>query len=156
MSDKCGFPRDRLMEYVYSGTEEAKDIAEIEAHIKGCAGCAEKAAGYKSAIKAYSEIKVDFSEDVWDIQRQEIIRKIRKERKDPFAAVLKVFSFVFGHKKLGFALLLVALAGVWAGHYRNQAALQRDRVMIEKVDVLENMEILERLDFYRDLAELGI
>jgi hypothetical protein len=158
MKKECVFFDDKLLEFAFGELEAEPDLKKkVEEHVAICEDCWKKVDEYKRAARAAAgAMKVDFSEEVWEIQRKEIIKRITY-RPDYAAAVKKFLLGLITTQKLaaGFALLIFLAAGAGAGlKYREYTEkLKAERTMISKVDMLENIDIIERLDFYRKMSE---
>ena len=158
MKKECEFFSGKLLEFAMGELEAEPELKKkIEEHVSICTDCWKKVDGYRKAGEtAASVMKVDFSDDVWEMQRKEIIRKVT-QKPDVAGAVRKFLTGLLTVNRLaaGFALVLMLATGTVAGlKYHDYAEkLKAERVMISKVDMLENMEIIERLDFYKKLSE---
>ena len=158
MKNKCDSLEEKIIEFVYGeaepGTEE-----EIKAHLDSCEGCKRKVAGYKKVAERAGSIKVDFSDDIWRMQRESIIRRVRKEKDAGVLGWLgKAVRGLFEARKLSFALAVLLLIAVGAGiqNYKKNEMLARDKAITEKFELYENLEILERLDFYAEVSQKGV
>jgi anti-sigma factor RsiW len=158
MKKECEFFDDKLLEYALGELEAEPELKKkIEEHTGICTDCWKKVDGYKStAAAAATAMKVELSEDAWELQRKEIIKRATY-RVDVPAEIRKFLLNLLTTRKLatGFALFIVLAAGAGAGikYYNYSKQLQAERTMITKVDMLENIEIIERLDFYKKMSE---
>lgn len=158
MKKECAFFDGKLLEYAMDELEAEPELKKkVEEHVSGCADCWKKADGYRRAMRtAAGVMKVDFSDEVWEVQRREIIRRVT-HKTDVLRAVREFLGRLLTTRRLaaGFALTLVLAAGAGAGYryYANARQLHAERTMISKVDMLENMELIERLDFYKKMSQ---
>jgi len=158
MKKECEFFDDKLLEYAFGELDAEPELKKkIEQHTGICTDCWHKVDEYKKASAAAAEaMNVEFSQDAWELQRKEIIKRVTY-RPDVPANIRKFFVNLLTTRKLatGFALMMVLAAGAGAGiKYHNYSKqLQAERTMITKVDMLENIGIIERLDFYKKLSE---
>lgn len=80
MDEKCKSTEEKLTEYVYNEMPETLK-AEFEAHINSCEKCRLVVEEQRKIISLFQDMKVDFSEDVWHIQRQIVMKKLETEKK---------------------------------------------------------------------------
>lgn len=158
MKKECGFFDDKLLEYSLDELEAEPELKKkIEDHIGICTDCWKKADAYKQTAAAAREaMKVDFSEETWEMQRKEIIKRVTY-RPDILAAVRKFLVSLLTTRKLasGFAMMVFLAVGTGAGvkYYNYTKQIQAERTMISKVDLLDNMDLIERLDFYKKISD---
>jgi hypothetical protein len=158
MKKECMFFDDKLLEYALAELDTEPELkAKIEGHTSICMDCWKKVDAYKkTSAAAAAAMKVDLSEEVWEVQRKEIIKRVTY-RVDVLAEIRKYILKMLTTRKLaaGFALFMFLAAGAGAGfrYFEYSEKLKSERVMISRVDMLENIEIIERLDFYKKMAE---
>jgi len=158
MKKECEFFREKLRDYAMGGLEsEPELVRKISEHTAICAECWNEADAYKKAMEtAASVMRVEFSEDVWEMQRREIIKRVTY-RPDIIAGIKKALASFFTTRRLaaGFALALIVAAGAGAAfrHYSYTRELKTEQTVISRLDMLENIEIIERLEFYKKLSE---
>jgi predicted anti-sigma-YlaC factor YlaD len=155
MKRDCGFIQENLLDYVYHELNNAKLKKDIDEHIKECPECVEKVEQYREIESTVKEMKVEFSDSVWELHRRGIHEKLN--RKEPgllnnFAAFLKHF---FSLRQIGVALLVLLLAGVGTQYFRGVQSTEDQRIVTEQMDMFQNMEIIERLEFYTQISEKG-
>ncbi len=159
MSKKCGMDREEIIDYINGETEAPKKRDEIKKHLKECEECAGEAEKYRNIIKSVKTIKADFSEDVWAMQRESIIRKLREEKKESLPArFFKFVSGVFSLRRAGLAFLLLAAFGAgffYYGSYRQGISLEKERKITKNLEFYESLEVLERLDYYKKISREG-
>lgn len=158
MKKECGFYDDKLLEFSFGELDAEPELKKkVEEHLAICIECWEKVDGYrKTSATAAAAMKVDFSDEVWEMQRREIIKRATY-KVDVLAEIRNFITGLLTTRKLatGFALLVFLAVGSGAGYnyFKYAEKLKSERVMISKVDMLENIEIIERLDFYKKMAE---
>ena len=158
MKKECEFFDDKLLEYALGELDAEPGLKKkIEEHIAICTDCWKRVDDYKkTSAAAAAAMKAGLSEDAWELQRKEIIKRVTY-RPDVMAEIRKFLTKLLTTRKLatGFALLIVLAAGAGAGimYYNYSKQLQAERTMITKVDMLEYIDIIERLDFYKKMSE---
>lgn len=158
MKKECEFFDDKLLEYALGELDTEPELKKkIGEHIGICTDCWKKVDEYRQAsAMAASVMKVDFSDDVWAVQRKEIIRRVTY-RVDVLEVIRKFLVKVMTTRKLaaGFAMLIMLAAGAGAGfkYHAYQENLKAERTMTSRIDMFENMEIIERLDFYKTMND---
>ncbi len=150
---KCGVDNSLLADYIYGEIEDASKVKELEGHIKGCAECAKETDALRAVLKASKLSRVNFSEEVWSMQRQDILRKVRQSKPTP-VSFMKAFFGLFSFKKLGLAVLIVVMAGVGTQYFRYVKSVEQQKAIAEKMELLQNLAIIERLDFYEKISGL--
>jgi anti-sigma factor RsiW len=148
---KCGIKSELLADYIYGEIEDKARLRSLEQHIKDCPDCTREAAELGEILKAAKAARVDFSGDIWSMQRQNIIRKIRKI-KAPGKGLSAVWHALFDIKKLSVAAVILVMVGVGAQYYRYIKASQEQSAIADKLELLQNLEIIERLDFYEKMS----
>jgi len=146
------FTKEEILDFVCGEIADADKKQEIEEHIKSCAQCAAVEKEYRAVTDAANTLSVDFSEDIWKMQRDSIIRRLRKTE-SVFDKIRVFAAGLFEIKKIGVAFLLVLFIGAGATVYKHNKTLARDKAITEKMEFFENMEIIERLEFYEKVAE---
>lgn len=156
MKKECEFYSDKLLDYAYGELplELEKRVSE---HAAICVDCWKEVDGYKKAAQvAASAMTVDFSGDIWEMQRREIIKRV-VYRPNIFKEAVKFLVRSFSARKLaaGLALLvLMAAAGAFGLKYLNdEKTLEAQMNITNKIDMFDNMPIIERLDFYKKMSD---
>lgn len=161
MKKECEFFSGKLLEYVYNELDAEPALKKkIEEHIAICTDCWKKVEDFRATSAAAADsMKPEFSEEVWEMQRRQIIKRI-KHRVDVAAEIRKFLKNILTTRKLaaGLALFIMLAAGAGAGftYYRHQEQLRTERIITAKIDMFENMGVIERLDFYKKMHEKGI
>jgi hypothetical protein len=161
MKKECEFFSDKLLEYAFNELDGEPELKKkIEEHTAICTDCWNKVDGYrKTSAAAAAAMKPEFSEDVWEMQRRQIIKRVT-HKVDVIAEARKFLKNVLTTRKLaaGFALFVALAAGAGAGftYYSHEEKLREERVITAKIDMFENMGVIERLDFYKKMQEKGI
>lgn len=159
MKKECGFFRDRLFDFSIGEIEP--DIAEkIKEHIELCPDCWKIVDDYKRTDSTVAGIlKVDFSEDIWQMERKEIIKRAT-QKIDIKKEVLKILKMLFTTKRVLTAavatVLLVFCVMVGGIQYKKSQELNKQKIVIQNIGLFENIELLERLDFYKKINDKGI
>jgi hypothetical protein len=148
---KCTISSGTLVDYIYGEIDDVSKLHEIELHIKSCPDCLMEIGRLEAVKKAAEANRVDFPEEIWSVQRQNILRKIRTDApaKKSFGGI---FHGIFDVKKLSLAALIIIMAGIGTQYYRNVKILDEQKAMADKMELLQNMEIIERLDFYEKMS----
>ena len=159
MKKECEYFADKLLDY--SMEELEPDIAEkVKQHIEICPECWKITDDYKktSSITA-GVLKVDFSEDVWEMERKEIIKRAT-QKTDIKKVIVKIFKMLFTAKRVLTAAVatIIFICSITTGfiQYKKNQELTKEKHIIQNIDLFENIEILERLDFYQKINEKGI
>jgi len=159
MKKECEFFREKLSDYV-SG-ERTPDIAEkVKEHVEICPDCWQITDDYKKANSTVSDVlSVDFSEDVWEMERKEIIKRAM-QKTDIGKEIIKRLKILFTAKRVltsaVVTIILVCFIGTGVIQYNKSQEIKKERQIIQNIGLLKNMEILERLDFYKKIAESGV
>jgi anti-sigma factor RsiW len=154
MEGKCGMIKDTIIEYIYGELEPGKR-ALFEAHLKECPECAKLAAGYAKVREAFEKVRPEMTQEDFDFHRENTVAKIN----EPQPGIIDRIKSFLTVQKLAYAMavLLLVAAGAGTGYYTSYTGkLAKEKAIAEKMDMLENMEIIERLDFYKQMSEGGI
>jgi|GEM_PF-1861758 len=150
----CAKVKELLVDYAYN--ESAREDRQfVESHIERCALCAEELEGIKKTASAASSMKAELPEHMWDMHLNGIMKRLNKPAKKVFAFNLK-FGFNIRPLAAGFAGLLMIAAGTLAyfGYFnKSMPSDSRETEMAESLDMMQNMEIIERLEFYKTMTE---
>ncbi len=149
MNEKCGITDETLVDYVYDEIEDAAKRKEVEEHIKTCAECGAGVKELELVKKTAENADVDFSDDIWDVHRQGVLRKLAKKEKP-----MRNFREVFNVKTFALAAIILLMSGVGLQLYRSFQATQEQQVIADKADLLQNIDIIERLDFYEEISNI--
>ena len=152
MKRLCGITDELLVDYIYEEIEDAAKLAEIEAHVKNCALCAAELKQLDLVKKASKNADIDFSGDIWAMHKQGVLRKLAKKENVLMNLRVKVLS-VFDFKVLGLAALILMFTGAGMQYYRVVKATQDQKAMAGQMELLQNFEIIERLDFYEKISK---
>ena len=94
---------------------------------------------------------VEFSKEIIKRATQKI--DIKKE-------IIKIFKLLFTTRRVLTAAVLtiflvfcITLGGI---QYKKNQELNKEKIIIENIGLLENMELLERLDFYKEINKKGV
>ncbi|MCX8093079.1 MAG: zf-HC2 domain-containing protein [Candidatus Goldbacteria bacterium] len=156
MKKECEFFRDKLLDY--SMDELDADIVEkVKAHLEICPDCWKIVDDYKKINSiTVNVLKVDFSDDIWEMERKEIIRRVT-QKIDLKKEIIRILKILFTVKRVLTAavvtILLVTCITFGGIQYKKNQELNKEKIIIENIGLLENLEILERLDFYKKLGE---
>lgn len=156
MKKECEFYNDKLLEHAYG--ELTPDLEKkVSEHIGICVDCWKKADGYKKASKvAAAAMQVDFSGEVWEMQRREIIKRATY-RVNIWKEAVKFLVDIFSGRRLaaGLALFILLAAGGVAGfkYFQHEKVLEAQMTITNKIDMFDNMPIIERLDFYSKMSD---
>jgi anti-sigma factor RsiW len=149
---KCGIKSETLVDYIYGEIEPGGDINGLEAHISGCPGCRAELERLRAVREAGASLKVDFSADVWNMQRSAIMKELKKKKKTG----MDVFEFLRGKFPAGAILaaaLILMVAGAVITFFYHAKAVEQQRTFAEKSEMLQNLDVIERLDFYEKISE---
>jgi anti-sigma factor RsiW len=156
MKKECEFYDDKLLEYACGELTPGLE-KKVSEHTAICVDCWKKVDGYKKASQvAASAMKVDFSDEIWEMQRREIIKRVTY-RVNIWKELVKFLVKSFSTRKLaaGFALFILLAAGGAAGfkYFQHEKVLEAQMTITNKIDMFENMAIIERLDFYTKMSD---
>ncbi len=146
----CGVSSEALAEYIF-GEMEPSEASRIAGHIKECSACREEIKKLSAVSEAVKSIEVDFSGDIWDMQRASIIRKLEKKEKQN-VSIFRVFSPGFMLKTAGAAALIFILAAAGFKAFDYIKTVESRQAIAGNTEMLQNLEILERLDFYEKIS----
>ncbi len=152
MSIDCKFIEEKLIEYVYDEITDNYTIEEIKQHLKICFKCREKYEAYIKIKENIKKIDINFPEEVWDLHRQEIKKKLY-ERKTAIAVIKETIFNLFNIKKIVFAFLIILFAFVGIQFVKTNQENEKYKKIIENIDILENISVIEQLDFYTKIKE---
>ncbi len=158
MKKECGFFRDKLADFAMNEMDAEPELKKkIDEHVSICTDCWKVVDAYRKAAEtAASVMRVEFSDDVWEMQRREIIKKAT-HKADVLGALRKSLGSFLITRKLaaGFALAVMVAAGAGAAYKYNsyRQEIRAEKTIISRLDMLENMEIIERLEFYKKISE---
>jgi|YelNatPaOPRAMG01_1025707.scaffolds.fasta_scaffold15432_6 hypothetical protein len=159
MKKECEFFRDKLLDY--SIEELDTEISQkVKEHIEICPECWKIVDDYKKTNSLITGmLKVNFSEDVWEMERKEIIKRAT-QKIDIKKEIIKIFKLLFTTRRVLTAAVLtiflvfcITLGGI---QYKKNQELNKEKIIIENIGLLENMELLERLDFYKEINKKGV
>ncbi len=159
MKKECEFFRDKLLDY--SIGELADDISEkVKEHIEICPDCWKIVDDFKKTNSITAGVlKVDFSDDIWEMERKEIIKRAT-QKIDIKKEIMNILKILFTAKRVltaaAAAILLIFCITIGGIQYKKNQELSKEKTIIENIGLLENIEILERLDFYKKLGEKGV
>lgn len=159
MKKECQFFRDKLLDYSIGELEP--DISEkVKEHIEICTDCWKIVDDYKKISSITVDIlKVDFSEDIWEMERKEIIKRIT-QKIDIVKEIKNILKILFTTNRVLTAvfatILLVFCITVGGVQYKKNKELNKEKIIIENIGLFENIELLERFDFYKKIAEKGV
>ncbi len=147
--DKCKNTKERIIEYIY-GEMDIAGKAGFEAHLKECPDCGKLVLSYAKVRDAYAKAEVRLSDSAWQAQLVGIKLKLA-ENKPTLIEKMKAFLSV---KKLSFAMaIMLMVAGAGTGIYTSEKLRTQDRTIAEKMEMLENLDIIERFDFYKQVSD---
>ena len=159
MKKECEFFRDKLL--YYSIDELDTELSQkIKEHIEICSDCWKIVDDYKRTNTLIIDVlKVKFTEDIWEMQRKEIIKRVTQKfniKKE----IINILKLLFTTKRVltaaVFTFLLLFSITFGTIHYKKIQELNKEKVIIQNIDLLENMQLLERLEFYKKLNEKGV
>ncbi len=151
MKFDCKFIEENLIEYIYEEISDPDISAGIKEHLKLCFKCREKYEAYMKIKESAKKIAVNFPEEVWDLHRQEIKKKITT-KKSIADIKEKIFS-LFNIKKLAFAFLVLLFVFVGFQFVKINQEKVKYKSIIENMELLENISLIEQLDFYIKIKE---
>lgn len=149
MDEKCRVKDEELTEFFYG---ESSDPG-LEAHAAGCRECSRRLEGMKKVTDIINSSRRELPREAWDIHTASVMKKIRAARQikmPSFISGLFANRLVLTGAAAFAAVLFVAGAGFM--YSAKTSAHDRDRAITERMEMFENMEVLERLDFYSNLA----
>lgn len=154
MPEKCRIKDEELVELFYG---ESSDPG-LEAHAALCPECSRKIAGFKTVTGIIESSRKELPREAWDLHAAGVMSKIRKSRQirikmPSFLKTLFANRFVVTGAAAFAAVMFVAGAGFIFTQKSN--VYDRDRAVLERVEMFENMEVLERLEFYSRIAGGG-
>ena len=149
---KCGIKNEMLVDYVYGETGPGTGLAALESHISGCPECRAEIEKLKAVSKAAASIKVDFSEDIWTMQRSAILKKLKKNEKKR-VNLPGFFRGLFPAGAILTAAMILIVAGAGLTYFYHSKSVEQQRTLAEKSEMLQNLDIIERLDFYEKISE---
>ncbi len=155
MAEKCRIKDEELIELFYG---ESSDPG-LEVHAAACAECARKLAGMKAVTGVIESSRMELPREAWDLHTRGVMARIKKSRQ----LKIKMPSFIkslFASRLVltGAAAFAAVVFVAGAGLLFNQKTkvYDRDRAVLERIEMFENMEVLERLDFYSRIAGDGL
>ena len=151
MKKECQINSELLVDYVYGEITDVKKQSEVESHIKTCASCAAEVKKLKMVIEASKLNEVKFSSDIWAIHKEGILKKLKKAD-NPIQYLRERFHAIFDFKVLGVATLILLMTGVGIQYYKVIKVSQNQKAIAEQMELLQNFEIIERLDFYQKVS----
>lgn len=152
MKKQCPVTNETLADYVYGEIEDASKKSEIEGHIKNCRECADETARLNLIKKAAKNADIDFSPDIWAVHSRGVLHKFARQE-NAFLKFKEAFFSAFDVKVLGLAALILLLTGVGLQYYKVFKVIQDRKAMAEQMELLQNFEIIERLDFYEKISK---
>jgi len=148
MDEKCRKIKESITEYVYNELQgELK--SEFEAHLNSCPECRQEAEQQKQILSAYQSMKVDFSEDVWLVQRQNIIKKLEAGKK---GILQTIFSNMLV-RRLSYAMIVMIFIGISTFAYVRHMLIEKE--IVKNLDMYQNMDVIEQLDILEHIADNG-
>ena len=127
---KCGIKNEMLVDYIYGETVTGGGRASLEAHINGCPECRAELEKLKAIMEAAASIKVDFSGDIWNMQRSAIMKKLKRKEKSGANA----FEFFRGRLPSGAVLaaaLILMVAGAGITYFYHTRSMEQQRTLAE-------------------------
>ena len=152
MKKQCGISNELLVDYIYGEMEDAAKVKELELHLKTCDSCAAEVKGLNLVKKAAHNADINFSADIWAVHKQGILRKL-SHKKNVFVSLKEKFFSIFDFKVLGLAVLVLLMGGVGIQYYNVLKVSQEQKAIAEQMELLQNFEIIERLDFYQKISK---
>ena len=152
MKKECGITNELLVDYIYGEITDAAKQAEIETHIKTCASCGAEIKQLDLVKKAARNAGINFSADIWDVHRQGILRKLAK-KENVFKNLKEAFFSAFDVKVFGLAAVILLLTGAGLQYYSMLKVSQEQKAMAGQMELLQNFDIIERLDFYEKISK---
>jgi hypothetical protein len=151
MKNVCPVSNELLTDYIYDEISDRTKLAEIEAHIKSCPECRAELKKLKMVKEAAKANEVDFSADVWAIHKQGILKKLSEN--DIFLQTAwERFRSIMNIKTLGLAVLILLMTGAGIQYCSVLKVSQEKKVIAKQMELLQNYEIIERLDFYEKIS----
>jgi len=152
MKKECGITNELLVDYIYGEITDAAKGAEIKTHIKTCASCAAEIKQLNLVKKASGNAGINFSADIWGVHRQGILRKLAK-KENAFRNLKEAFFSFFDVKIFGLAAVILLMTGAGLQYYRVLKVLQEQKAIAGQMELLQNFDIIERLDFYEKISK---
>ncbi|GEM_PF-5427820 len=147
----CKFVEENMIEYIYEESLDPEILAGIKEHLKLCFKCRERVDAYMKIKESAKKIVVNFPEEVWDLHRQEIKKKITKiSIVDDIKE--KIFS-IFNIKKLVFAFLVLLFVFAGFEFVKINQEKVKYKSIIENMELFENISLIEQIDFYAKIKE---
>lgn len=152
MKKLCGITNELLVDYIYGEMEEISKVKELEGHLQSCASCAAEVKELNLVKRAAQNADINFSADIWAVHKQGVLRKLEK-RENVFLKMKEAFFSTFSFKVLGLAALVLLMSGVGIRYYHVLKVSQEQKAISEQMELLQNFEIIERLDFYEKISK---
>jgi hypothetical protein len=159
MKKECEFFRDKLLDYSI-GELDLTLSEKVKEHIEICPECWKIVNDYKKTQSISAELlKVDFSDEIWEMERKEIIQRVTRKI-DIGKEIINRLKILFTVKRVFAAtiatILLILSITVGGIQFKKNQELNKEKIIIENISLLENIAILERFDFYKKLEEKGV
>ncbi|MCE5300151.1 MAG: hypothetical protein LLG37_04660 [Spirochaetia bacterium] len=150
MKKACGINSDLVIDYFYGELKDPAKAAFVAEHITACPECAAEIKELENVREGMKSIEVDLPEDGWNMHAQGVMRKLRRKytAADRFNEHIRPF---FEMKKIGFAMLVLVVAGAGIQFYNYRNNVTKEREIAEQMELLDNLEIIERIDFYEKM-----
>lgn len=148
----CAKIKELLPDYAYGETGK-DDTAFIQAHIAKCGECLAELDKIKKIAQAASGLKAELPQHMWDMHLKGIISRLDEPVKKGFALPAWLNVRVLA---AGFAVFMMLVAGTFTyfGYFKKALPVKgTETEMAESLDMFENMEIIERLEFYKTMTE---
>jgi anti-sigma factor RsiW len=149
---KCGIKEETLVDYLYGEIVPGKEKEALEAHIRSCPECGAGIKKLEALQAAAVSMKVEFSPDIWEMHRAAVIKRLKKKEKQGGFAY-GFFRTRVPARALWAAALIVLLAGAGVTYYYHVKSEEQQKVFAEKSELLQNLDVIERLDFYEKISE---
>jgi anti-sigma factor RsiW len=149
---KCGIKEETLVDYLYGEIGPGGEKDSLEEHIRACPECRAEIKKLEALRAAAESMKVDFSPDIWDMHRASVMKGLKKigKRKNFISGL---FGAHVPARALLAAALIVLLAGAGVTYFYHVKAEEQQKVFAEKAEMLQNLDVIERLDFYEKISE---
>ena len=121
-----------------SGEADPRSRAQMEEHLRGCPACSREGLALKAVIQNLPKAP-RLAESYWNAYNQKILRRLEGKR--------AVQPLSFGRWVPAMAVGLLLLAGIGIRQYHQYGEKKRIEEIVAHIDVLDNLEILERDDF---------
>jgi hypothetical protein len=150
MKKECAETRANLVEYLYDEAGDEGMRERVKTHLRGCGDCSAELEKLKKIESAAKGMKVEFPDAVWDMHRKGILAGLARTKRKDF-----IFDLHFDIKRAGIALALVLIIIGVLTQFGNitKFIAQRTPSVMDDVDMVQNIEIIERLDFYKKLSK---